>query len=294
MLRNLTALICIGILFTITGCTQKNFSENWLTLFNGKDLKDWDIKIAGYPLDENLGNTFRVEDGLLKVSYDGYNDSLKGRYGHIFYKKKFSAYLLVAEYRFYGKQVADGPGWAYLNNGLMLFCQSPQSMTLNQDYPISVECQLLGSDSLATRPNANDCTPGTNIMMNGKLITQHCTDSHSKPSPAYQWTHVEVLVLRDSVIKQIVGTDTVLVYENPTIGGGSVHHADPKVKIDGKLLTDGYIALQSESMPTEFRMVKLYNLAPYMDNPQKLDDVLHWLQHRKDKNNSANREQTEL
>lgn len=281
MIKYLASLISMSLLFI--GCTQKtDFSGNWITLFNGKDLKNWDIKIAGYPLNDNFGNTFRVEDGLLKVSYDGYGDSLKGRYGHIFYKKKFSAYLLVAEYRFYGKQIADGPGWAYLNNGLMLHCQSPESMTVAQDYPISIECQLLGSDSLVTRTNANVCTPGTNIEMDGKLITQHCNNSDSKPSPAYEWTHVEALVLGDSIIKHIVNMDTVLVYGHPTIGGGSVHHADPQVKIDGKALKEGYIALQSESMPTEFRMVKLYNLEPYVKDPEKLKAALHYLRHRRD------------
>jgi len=219
---------------------------------------------------------------LLKVSYDGY-DSLRGRYGHIFYKQKFSAYLLVADYRFYGEQVKGGPGWAYLNNGLMLHCQSPESMALNQDYPISIECQLLGSDSLVTRTNANVCTPGTNIMMDGKLITDHCTNSSSKPCPRDEWTHVEALVLGDSIIKQIVGTDTVLVYEKPTIGGGVVNNYDPAYKKDGQPLKEGYIALQSESMPTEFKRVALFDLGPYMNDPAKLAEVIHQLQHRNDK-----------
>jgi hypothetical protein len=273
-------LICLAFSLSLLGCGPQDHSQDWITLFNGKDLKDWDIKIAGYPLNDNFGNTFRVEDGLLKVSYDAYNDSLKGRYGHIFYKKKFSSYLLVAEYRFYGHQVADGAGWALMNNGLMLHCQSPQSMTKDQDYPISIECQLLGSDSIVKRPNANVCTPGTNIVMHGQLITEHCNNSSSKPCPGDQWTHVEALVLGDSIIKHIVGTDTVLEYEKPTIGGGVVHHYDPAVKIDGTPLKDGYIALQSESTPTEFRMVKLFDLSPYRDDPRKLTAIIQELQKR--------------
>ncbi len=276
------AFFCI----VMVGCNsnqkkETDLSGQWITLFNGKDLKDWDIKIAGYPLNENFGNTFRVEDSLLKVSYDQYNDSLKGRYGHIFYKKKFSAYLLVAEYRFYGHQVADGEGWAYMNNGLMLHCQSPKSMRKDQDYPISIECQLLGSDSSHTRTNANVCTPGTDVLIDGEKIASHCYDSHSDPSPGRQWTHVEALVLGDSVIKQIVNSDTVLTYTHPTIGGGAVHDYDPKVKVDGTPLKEGYIALQSESFPTEFRMVKLFNLEPYVNDPEKLSEVLHQLQQRK-------------
>lgn len=280
MKNKLIAILLISV--SLFSCSQKENEGKWIELFDGKDLNGWDIKIAGYPLNDNFANTFRVEDSLLKVSYDGY-DSLRGRYGHIFYKQKFSAYLLVADYRFYGDQVKGGPGWAYLNNGLMLHCQSPESMALNQDYPISIECQLLGSDSLVTRTNANVCTPGTNIMMDGKLITDHCTNSSSKPCPRDEWTHVEALVLGDSIIKQIVGTDTVLVYEKPTIGGGVVNNYDPAYKKDGQPLKEGYIALQSESMPTEFKRVALFDLGPYMNDPAKLAEVIHQLQHRNDK-----------
>jgi hypothetical protein len=276
-------IVVVFSLLAVTACSQKNTHKGWTQMFNGKNLKGWDVKIEGYALNDNFANTFRVENGLLKVSYDGYGGLLNNRYGHIFYKKKYSAYLVVVEYRFYGNQTKDGAGWAYLNNGIMLACQSPQSMMLKQDYPISIECQLLGSDSTDTRTNGNVCTPGTNVEMNNKLITQHCINSTSQPSPRDEWTHVEALVLGDSIIKHIVGTDTVLVYEKPTIGGGNVNNYDPAVKKDGQLLKDGYIALQSESMPTEFRMVKVFDLGPYMHDPVKLAAVIKKLQHRNDK-----------
>lgn len=270
------------ILSLIVSCSseKESYEKNWISLFNGKDLNDWKIKIAGHPLNENFGNTFRVEEGLLKTSYDEYKDSLKGRWGHIFYKDKFSAYLLVAEYRFYDEQVADGEGWAFMNNGLMLHSQSPESMALHQDYPISLECQLLGSEGTITRSNGNVCSPGTHIHMDGKLITEHCINSTSNPTPGREWTTVEALVLGDSIIKHIVNKDTVLTYEKPIIGGGVVHDFDPAVKEDGKALKEGYIALQSESFPTEFRKVKLFNLEPFIDNPKELKAALKYLRER--------------
>lgn len=277
----LISLLLLG--FFLQSCNpseRDNYEKNWVTLFNGKDLQDWKIKIAGYPLDENFGNTFRVEDSLLKVSYDQYNDSLKGRWGHIFYKDKFSAYLLVAEYRFYGKQVEDGEEWAFMNNGLMLHSQSPESMLKDQDYPISLECQLLGSEDSIQRPNGNICSPGTHIHIDGELITEHCINSKSNPSPGREWTRVEALVLGDSIVKHIVGRDTVMTYERPIIGGGVVHDYDPKVKEDGKSLKEGCIALQSESFPTEFKKVELFDLEPYMDNPKKLKEALRYLRQR--------------
>ena len=47
---------------------QSAGSDDWIQLFNGKDLEGWTPKFTGYPLGVNHLNTFRVEDGLFKVS----------------------------------------------------------------------------------------------------------------------------------------------------------------------------------------------------------------------------------
>lgn len=249
----------------------------WIQLFNGKDLKDWDIKIAKHELNDNFGKTFRVENGLLKVRYDGYSN-FDDQFGHIFYKKKFSAYLLVMEYRFVEKQVPGGPGWAIRNNGAMIHSQAAATMGKDQDFPVSLEVQLLGGNGTDPRSTGNLCTPGTNVVMNGKLITDHCITSTSKTYHGEQWVTVSALVLRDSVIKHIVEGDTVLTYTQPQIGGGQVSNYDPAVKQDGKLLKEGYIALQGESAPTDFRKIAVFDLEPYMNDPVKLNQVIHMLQ----------------
>ncbi|MFH1941192.1 MAG: DUF1080 domain-containing protein, partial [bacterium] len=97
-------------------CTQGSAEKDqWISLFNGKDLEGWKIKIAGHELGDNYGNTFRVEDGVLKVAYDQY-DTFDGKFGHIFYKDKFSHYVLRVEYRFVGEQTPGGPSWAFRNS----------------------------------------------------------------------------------------------------------------------------------------------------------------------------------
>ncbi len=253
----------------------------WVELFNGKDLKNWAVKITGHPLNDNYGNTFRVEDGNLVVRYDQYN-AFDEQYGHIFYNKPFSAYLLVMEYRFVGEQVKGGPGWATRNSGAMLHGQAPQTMGLKQDFPISLEMQLLGGDGQHERHTGNLCTPGTNVVRDGKLFTPHCIDSNSKTYAGDQWVHAEALVLGDSLIKHMVEGDTVMVYSKPQIGGGNVIHHDPAVKKDGQLISKGYISLQSESHPVEFRTVSLFDLSPYLRKPRALSAVLSQLQTRKD------------
>jgi hypothetical protein len=248
-----------------SACAANDPNEKeWIQLFNGKDLQNWAVKITGYDLGDNFGNTFRVENGLLRVSYDHY-DKFDGRFGHIFYRQKFSHYIVAVEYRFVGEQAPGGPDWAFRNSGIMVHCQSPESMQKDQDFPISIEVQLLGGSGTGERPTASLCTPGTNVVLNGSLFTTHCLNSSSPTFHGDQWVRVEAVVLGDSVIQHVVNGKTVLSYEMPQIGGGAVNHFNPWAKEDGKLLTEGYISLQSESHPVEFRKVELLDLAGCMD-----------------------------
>jgi hypothetical protein len=270
-------LILLLLLFPFTSCTQKSSgADGWIQLFNGKDLKDWHIKIAGYPVNENYGQTFRVNNGVMQVSYDQYTD-FGVKYGHIFYKQPFSAYLLSLEYRFTGDQVKGGPGWAFRNSGIMFHAQSPQSMGKDQDFPICIEAQFLGGNGKDARTTLNLCTPGTNVVMNNELFTPHCINSSSRTYHGDQWVKAKILVLGDSMVKHIVETDTVLTYSKPQIGEGNVINYDEALKVDGQLLKSGYIALQSESHPVEFRKVELFNLEKYINNPAELNKILNRL-----------------
>ncbi len=237
--------------------------KEWIQLFNGRDLADWSPKFAHHDLGENFNDTFRVEDGLLKVRYDKWQN-FTDEFGHIFYKDPFSYYILAAEYRFVGEQVKTQRtdlAWAIRNNGLMIHSPSPKSMLKDQDFPISIEVQLLGGMSNGKpRSTANLCTPGTNVVMKGALHTAHCTNSSSRTYEGDQWVRVEVLAHGDESIKHIVEGQTVLEYSKPQIGGGAASPTDPTVKVDGRPLTGGYISLQAETAPIDFRKVELLNL----------------------------------
>jgi hypothetical protein len=237
--------------------------KEWIQLFNGRDLADWSPKFAHHDLGENFNDTFRVEDGLLKVRYDKWQN-FTDEFGHIFYKDPFSYYILAAEYRFVGEQVKTQRtdlAWAIRNNGLMIHSPSPKSMLKDQDFPISIEVQLLGGMSNGKpRSTANLCTPGTNVVMKGALHTAHCTNSSSRTYEGDQWVRVEVLAHGDESIKHIVEGQTVLEYSKPQIGGGAASPTDPTVKVDGTPLTGGYISLQAETAPIDFRKVELLNL----------------------------------
>ncbi len=241
---------------------QNQYPGKWKQLFNGKNLKGWQPKIREHDYKNNYANTFLVKNGLLTVSYDGYG-TFNERFGHLFYKTPYSYYLFAVEYRFVGEQCPGAPGWAYKNSGVMIHCQNPATMRKNQDFPISIEVQLLGGDSKGERSTCNLCTPGTNVEMDGKLFTPHCINSSSKTFRNNEWVRAEILVLGNDEIKHIVNGDTVLVYQKPQIGGGSVTDFDPAVKQDGKPLTGGYISLQSEGHPIEFRKVEIKDLSKY-------------------------------
>ena len=267
MRRLAFVIVLAGVVFHQTRTPAQQRPQDvrqWLQLFNGRDLSDWAIKFAKHDLGDNFRNTFRVEDGLLKVRYDQ-RPKFDGEFGHIFYKDAFSYYLLAAEYRFVGEQVAGAPSWAIRNNGLMLHSPHPRTMLKDQDFPISLEIQLLGGLGKGPRTTANLCTPGTNVVMNGKLHTPHCTNSSSQTYDGDQWVRVEVLVHGDELVRHMIDGTTVLEYSKPQIGGGAVSPVDPAIKVDGTMLTGGYISLQAETAPTDFRKVELLNLEGCMD-----------------------------
>jgi hypothetical protein len=238
---------------------NKSSEEGWIQLFNGKDLDGWTPKIKGHNLGENFGNTFRVENGVLKTAYDKY-DKFKGQFGHLFYKEKFSNYILRVEYRFVGEQPPGSPGWAIRNSGAMIHGESPETMEKNQDFPASIEVQFLGGNGKDPRPTLNVCTPGTNIVMNGKLIIQHCNNSTSKTYAGDQWVTGEIEVHGSKLIRHKIDGQVVLEYTEPQLDESDAH-AKVLAKKNGKLLLDsGTISLQSESHPVEFRKVELLKL----------------------------------
>jgi hypothetical protein len=236
--------------------------NDWIQLFNGKDLTGWTVKIAKHKVGENFGDTFRVRNGLLTISYDKY-DLFDREFGHLFYKDKFSYYLIAVEYRFVGEQVKGGPPWGLRNNGIMVHSQSPESMGFEQDFPTSIEVQLLGGDGVHDSPNGNVCTPGTNIVINGEIYTPHCYSLKAKTYHGEQWVRVVAEVFGSERITHYVAGTPVISYTKPQFGGDA--KSPEFAKRAGELLSEGYIAIQSESHPTEFRKIELLNLVGCMD-----------------------------
>jgi len=232
-----------GTYLPTTAAEKKN---QWIQLFNGKDLSNWTVKIRGHEAGINHNDTFSVKDGVIHVSYDKYKNFDK-TYGHIFYKTPFSHYLLRIEYRFLGDQAPGGEEWAFRNSGVMLHGQTPQSMTVDQDFPNSIEVQFLGGKGKGKRTTANLCTPGTDVVMNNKLLKRHCFSSKSETYHGDQWVTVEIEVRGSKSIKHMIDGKTVMEYTNPQLD-------------DGTLLEGGTISLQSESHPVEFRKVELKRL----------------------------------
>jgi hypothetical protein len=235
-------------------------ASDWRSLFDGKTLDGWVVKFAHHAVGDNYADTFRVDNGAIRVMYDKYDD-FGARFGHLFYKEKLSHYVLSLEYHFFGEQVKGGPGYARLNSGVMVHSQAPESILKDQDWPISVEAQFLAGG----RTTMNVCTPGTEIHMKGEMVKAHCTNSTSKIYGNDEWVKVEVEVRGAESVRHLIDGVTVLQYEKPMIGGGVANGFDPAIKKDGTILADGYIGLQAESQPVEFRNIRLLNLSGCMD-----------------------------
>lgn len=263
--------------------SSESTEEEWISLFNGKDLTGWNIKFADQDLNVNYKNTVRVEDSIIRMVYNEYEE-FNDAFGHIYYEKPFSYYKLSFNYRFTGEQTKGGAEWNVRNSGIMLHSQPAESNSHGQDFPVSIEIQLLGGLSNGEdRPTANVCTPGTAVEINGEVNYEHCINSSSNTYNGDQWVHVEAVVLGDESITHIVEGDTVLVYQKPQIGGGfiskelegkdwddsGVENKQEWIDKEGTTLKEGYIALQAESHPVDFKDIKLLNLCGCTDKKAK-------------------------
>ncbi|MFT6242914.1 MAG: hypothetical protein ACJAQT_005026 [Akkermansiaceae bacterium] len=245
-------------------------ASEWISLFNGKDLSGWTPKIAKHPLGENSFDTFRVEDGILKCEYDKY-PKFDGKFGHLFTDFSYSHYLFRLEYKFIGKMMPDAPSYVNLNSGIMVHSQPPQSMTLNQGFPVSLEFQFLADEGKGKRPTGNVCTPGTNLEIDGKLVTQHIVQSTAANLAADQWVKIEIEVRGNKEIIHRVNGKEVLRYQKPqldpkgaVVPTGSLLQAGQPIQ-----LSHGHIALQAEGQPIWFRNIELKSLDA--EEPKKKD-----------------------
>ncbi len=228
----------------------------WIQLFDGKTLNGWTPKFTGLPLGTNYKHTFRAEGRMLRVSYDEY-DSFDGKFGHLFFDMPFASYRLRLEYRFTGTQCPGAPSWAFKNSGVMLHGQPPETMRRDQDFPVSIEAQLLGGDTTGQRPTGNLCTPGTHVVMGGELVTRHCTDSSSPTFRDEQWVELELEVNGGAIIRQFINGELVLEYEQPQLDPG-----DPDAQLllanrSSLALDHGSISLQAEGHPIDFRKIEV-------------------------------------
>jgi hypothetical protein len=252
------ALVCLFVLSCMT--SNASAADEWIELFNGKDLEGWTPKIVGHEAGDNYADTFRVEDGRLCVSYDKYKGDFNERFGHLFYHEPFGHYILTLEYRIVGDQAPNAPAWALRNSGIMIHGQTPESMGKDQRFPVSIEVQLLGGDGKNPRTTGNLCTPGTHVVMDGKLFTPHCVNSKSETYHGDQWVSVELEVRGNKLIRHKINGETVIEYSEPQL---DEKDADAKKLIEAgaeKMLAGGTISLQSEGHPVEFRSIRLKRL----------------------------------
>ncbi len=257
--RTASLLVAAGCL---TACATEPGpapDQSWQSIFDGETLTGWTPKITGQALGEDAGNIFRVEDGELVVAYDAY-ETFNGQFGHLFYDQPLSDYRLRVTYAFGDTQLPDGPSWAFMNSGVMVHAQAPDTMREDQYFPVSIEAQFLGrSDPASTRTTANMCSPGTHVVIQGVLTTQHCVDSQAPARVAGEWVVFEIEVRGGDLISLSIDGEEAMRLTEPVFDA-----ADPDVQrlgLSGRV-TQGYIALQAESHAVRFKDIELLLLEP--------------------------------
>lgn len=236
--------------------TSKAKSPEWVNLFNGKNLDGWLPKVAGNPLGENFGNTFRVSNGILSFRYDEYGDNFDDRFGALYFDKKLKNYRLKVEYRFVGETAPGAPEWGYRDSGVQYHCQSPQSLKIDQAFPVCLEYNFHGGNGRDERPVGAACANGTFIEIDGKKNETYCTAPVLKETfHGDQWVTME-LEIKDGKVTHFVNSKEILSFKNPSL---NPEHEVAKtlIKNGNTALSEGYISLQSNSHPIDFRKIQL-------------------------------------
>ncbi len=257
MLPQCLKAACVGSCFLLlSNCSLKNtHSSGWQDIFDGQTLTGWTPKISGEALGRDERKTFQAQDGILSVNYDQYA-AFDNKFGHLFFEHELSSYQLKLDYRFIGEQASGGPGWAHLNSGLMIHTQSPSSMGVMQPFPVSVEAQFLAAfDDVPDRTTANVCTPGTHVVIDGALVKDHCINSKVVAPKAGEWVRFMADVQGNGVVKLYINDE--LAFELSELQLDSEDKDARALAREKPMLSSGYIALQAESHPIEFRNIKL-------------------------------------
>lgn len=258
-MKQLIILLALFVLHSPAASADTRESQ-WIPLFNGRNLDGWIPKINHHALGENYLDTFVVRDGVLRISYDKYS-KFTDEFAHLIYRKPYSNYRLRLDYRFVGKDTPGGPPWAVRNSGVMIHGQTPESIGVDQPFPVSVEVQLLNGVANEVRPTGNICTPGTTVAFDGELLTKHCRNSTSRTYTDDRWVHLEIEVRGSRHVSHSIDGEVVLAYDKVQLDPTDLRAMELYLKSGLRAeLGNGYISLQGEGHPIEFRNVELMEL----------------------------------
>ena len=253
--RSLLIIIPV-LLLSFSDRTPVLKEAKWKMLFNGKNLDGWKMKIAGFPLGENFGNTFRVENGILSIRYDQYGENFNSRFGAIYYDKKLKNYRLKVEYRFVGETAPGAPTWGYRDSGIQYHGQDPATIELKQPFPVCIEYNLHGGNGKDERPTGEICTPGTSVEIKGEKNKSFCTPPNVKRTfHGDQWVTLEIDV-KDGKFAHFVNGEEIMRFENPRY---DPKHEYGKKFVNGSndVIKEGFISIQSNSHPIDIRKVEI-------------------------------------
>ena len=235
---------------------KKTEDSQWVSIFNGKDLEGWIMKIRGFQLGENFANTFRIADGILSIRYDGYGDNFDDRFGGLYFNKRLSNYRIRAEYRFVGETAPGAPEWGYRDSGIQFHSQPPATLNITDAFPICLEYNLHGGNGTDDRPVGAICANGMFVEIDGEKNSGYCTPARvSKTFHGDQWVTLEIDI-RDGQITHFVNGEEILRYSNPTYDPEN-QTAKAFIINGDNTVKGGYLSIQSNSHPIDFRKIEL-------------------------------------
>ncbi len=170
----LAVVVCVGA--QVVMAEDAIAPKEEIVLFNGKDFTGWEFCVRGK---NEAGDTFKVEDGIIKCS---------GKpAGYMRTAKSYKDYKLTIEWRF---TVKKG------NSGVLVHTSKPDKV-----WPKSIECQGMFN-------NQGDffVIGGTEFKEHkGKKGRRVAKNGPSNEKPLGEWNTYEIICKGDSVLPHVNG-----------------------------------------------------------------------------------------
>ena len=130
-------------------------------------------------------------------------------------------------------------------------------MRKDQEFPVSAEFDIVGGRLLGSHPTGDVCENGTRVTIAGAVLLAKCSKLSPVTIPGDEWVTILAEVQGAARVRQIVNGQLVVEYTDIVLDDKDPDAARLLNFGGDRSLGSGYISIQANSHPIEFRRIEI-------------------------------------